>query len=155
MKKSFIAAVNKIKRIKYEKFLKWAKAKKMPLIALTIPGLIAIILLVIIFSIFAIKPSPAPPNDVFEITKLNVISNTNPVKIEWQTNKPGVSKIFFSSGGIPRQVFSSLSGRCTYHWVDLDLENNTSYSYKIEAVRSGSVPAKKSGNFKTSFSFPN
>lgn len=142
-----------IKRILWRK-----EAEETAKFILTVVGLIAAgALVVVLLAPPEIKPlptrpaTPSVPVEAFKITTFNVVANTNPVKIEWETNKTGISTIYLWGGKMAGQVFYSLSGRCDYHWVDLDLENNTDYSYRIEVERSGLTSAKKSGTFRTSF----
>jgi hypothetical protein len=79
-----------------------------------------------------------------EISSVNAVPSLSSVHIEWQTNIPTNSKVFFSS-----KVYSSESGLSTHHIVNATgLTSDTNYSYEIEAI-SGDQVIKKQGSFTT------
>lgn len=88
-------------------------------------------------------------NKSLRITKVSVNSTLTSVNVEWETNKPAQSKIFFSGGSLSLKVISSQSGLSTRHLVNVtSLTSGTIYSYEIEAIADKEV-TKKQGTFTT------
>lgn len=69
--------------------------------------------------------------------------------LEWKTNIPTNSKIYYWTSGTSKSVVSSASGLSTIHIARLTgLKSGTSYSYEIEAISNEQVE-KSGGTFLT------
>lgn len=103
------------------------------------------------------QPSPAPtpkpePKPVVEpqITSVNISSDINSVRFEWQTNILTNSKIFIWNDSTSKKVINSISSLSTYHIANISgLSANQTYSYEIEVITPDYVSIKKIGQFTT------
>ena len=94
--------------------------------------------------------SVAPPQNFLEITSVYISPGEHSAKIEWRTNVPTDSKIFFTEMGSSIRVIASKSGNSTRHLADItNLSLATQYKYEIEAV-TGLEAKRIIGDFQTS-----
>lgn len=84
-----------------------------------------------------------------EITSFNAIPSEHSAKIEWYTNIPTDSKVFFTEPNGSLRIITSKSGNSTHHLAEIsNLILNTKYTYEIEAI--ARLHAKKiAGDFRT------
>ena len=93
--------------------------------------------------------STATPTNFLEITSVYVSPGEHSVKIEWHTNVPTDSKIFFTEMGSSIRVIASKSGNSTRHLADItNLSLATQYKYEIEAI-AGLEVKRITGDFQT------
>jgi hypothetical protein len=96
---------------------------------------------------------PTNTSTVLAVTLGKISTTQTSAHLEWSTNVPTESKLFFSLNG-STQVAASQSGNSTFHMVDLQtLPANTTVSYTIEAI-AGQQVQKTSGTFSTSAPVP-
>lgn len=95
-------------------------------------------------------PAQAQVSTSVQISSINVTTTVNSARIEWQTETPATSKVFFSGGGFFSKVYDSESGLSTRHIVNITgLSGGTNYSYEIEAISGNQQVVKKVGSFTT------
>jgi len=94
----------------------------------------------------------SPPETNSSAIFINIGSTeitTDTVRLEWFTNLPTESKLFFTQPNGSIEVFPSISGNSTKHIVDISsLISDTLYTYTIEAI-AGIQSKKIDGLFTT------
>lgn len=103
-------------------------------------------------------PAPAPTQPIVDVTvqqkivEITISSKSTGLStadLEWRTNIPTNSKIYYWTSGTSKSVVSSVSGVSTIHIARLTgLKSGTSYSYEIEAISNEQVE-KSGGTFLT------
>lgn len=80
-------------------------------------------------------PASASSNQIAVSLGTVTAISKNSIHMEWRTNIPTESKIFYQNGSGPVVIANSKSGNSTFHIVDLNnLTYGAEYSYTIEAI---------------------
>jgi len=80
-------------------------------------------------------PTSASNNQITVSLGAVTATTKNSIHMEWRTNIPTESKIFYQKGNGPITIVNSKSGNSTFHIVDLtNLEYGVGYPYTIEVI---------------------
>lgn len=97
--------------------------------------------------------TPSPDGTALSISLGDTITTINSAHLSWNTNIPTESKLFLTDKNGVTNVHNSQSGLSTHHLLALTLSENSTYSYKIEAI-SGSKYATQLGSISSTARIP-